>query len=467
MQRRHFLVSAAAASLAAATGPTLIPTAVQAQAVDYRALVCIFLYGGNDGLNMVTPYDTTRHAMYSAVRGAVALPRASLVQLNADYGLHPSLAALGTAWTEGALAPIFNVGPLFQPLTKDEYRNFRARGKTVPDSLFSHSDQQIQWETAHHDILLRTGWGGRAAQARSSLVVSVGGNGRFGLSDMAAPLVLPGPGSSFGIEGNFANQNARRKTALELMHAEAAEQTMHNAFATQQRDAFTVADRLAPTLRINPRDNASEPINAAFAPLIDGNRNLTTGLARQLYQIAKLIEYRSTAPLSVGSTRHVYFAQLGGFDTHGDQVASGDATAGQHAGLMKQLGDAMACFYQATKDLGLAGNVTTFTQSDFGRTFASNSSLGTDHAWGNNQLVMGAGVVGGTHGAYPELVLGGPDDVGVADWEKQGRWIPKISVDQYAATMLRWWGLDDSQVRGALPNLGNFGSSAYLNFMRT
>jgi uncharacterized protein (DUF1501 family) len=465
MQRRHFLWSTAA-TMAGAAVPSLLPGAVQAQSSDYKALVCIFLYGGNDGMNMVAPRDATRYSQYAGVRGALALPQGSLVPLGTDYGLHPSMAALSTAWADKALAPVFNVGPLFQPLTKDEYRNFQARGKTIPESLFAHNHQQTLWETGYHDVSRRTGWGGRAAQARSSLVVAAAGNGRFGLADMQAPLVVPGPGAIFGLEGPFSGQNAARRTALMALHADASPQLMHGAFAGQQRDAFAVADRLAATVRINPRDNPGEAINAAFAPVTDAGRNLTTGLAKQLYQIAKLIEYRSSAPPAVGNTRHIYFASLGGFDTHGNQVA-GNAMQGDHAGLMKTLADAMGAFYQAIKDLGLASNVTAFTQSDFGRTFAPNSSLGTDHAWGNNQLVMGGAVNGNaSYGAYPELVLGGPNDVGESQSERQGRWIPTASVDQYAATLLRWWGLADNQIDSVLPNLRNFGSARSLGFMK-
>lgn len=464
MQRRHFLGTAAAAMAGAALSP-LIPGAAQAQAADYRALVCIFLYGGNDGLNMVVPRDSTRHGQYAAVRQALALPQGALVPLGTDYGLHPSMAALSGAWSDGALAPVFNVGPLFQPLTKDDYRNYIARGKTVPDSLFSHSHQQGLWETGHHDATRRTGWGGRAAQARSSVVVSAGGNGRFGVGDLQAPLVIPGPGANFGLEGYFQGPAAATRTALMALHADSDAQVMHNAFATQQRDTFAVSGGLASILHINPRDNPGEPLNGAFAPVTDANGTLSTGLARQLYQIAKLIAYRSSASAGVSGTRQIFFASLGGFDTHGNQI-EGNSLQGQHAGLMKTLADAMSAFHQATKDMGLAANVTTCTQSDFGRTFAPNDSLGTDHAWGNHQLVMGGAVRGNaTHGIYPELVLGGPDDVGTSSWELQGRWIPTASVDQYGATLLRWWGLDEAGIDSVFPNLANFGSARSLGFL--
>ncbi|AEG91442.1 DUF1501 domain-containing protein [Ramlibacter tataouinensis] len=460
MQRRQFL-SAAGASLAAG-----LASPARAQSTDYRALVCIFLYGGNDGMNMVVPRDAGRHGQYAAVRKALALPQGSLVPLGADYGLHPSMAALAPAWAAQSLAPVFNVGPLYQPLTRDEYLNHKARGKTVPESLFSHHHQQLLWETAHHDASRLSGWGGRAAAARSGTVMAGGGNGRFGLTEHQAALVFPAPGAAFGLEGWFGNQNAARLAALRTLHAESSEQILHNAYAGRQREAMALADQLGPTLRINPKDNPGEAINSAFAPLIDAQRALTTPLARQLYQIAKLIEYRANLPAGLGGSRHIYFATLGGFDTHGNQIGT-DVLQGTHANLLKTLADAMAAFHAATEDLGLAANVTTFTQSDFGRTFAPNSSRGTDHAWGNHQLVLGGAVIGNaTYGRYPELALGGPDDAGQAQWERLGRWVPTASVDQYAATLLRWWGLGEGQIDGVLPNLRNFGSARGLNFLR-
>jgi len=180
---------------------------------------------------------------------------------------------------------------------------------------------------------------------------------------------------------------------------------------------------------------------------------LTTSLAKQLYQIAKMVFRRDT----VQGSRQVFFAQMDGFDTHANQLVTGAPTEGEHARLLKQLGDALGAFYAAMKAIGMSDAVTTFTQSDFGRTFTPNNSTGTDHAWGNQHLVIGGAVKGGTtYGTYPELTPGGPDDVGVDPWERHGRWIPTTSVDQYAATLLGWLGLNDTQLLGVLPNLKNF-----------
>ena len=466
MYRRNFL-QAAAASLGTGVLPALLTGAARAQSSGYRALVCIFLYGGNDGTNTIVPRDATRYTQYASVRKQLALPASSLLPLNADWGLHPALAGLSTAWAEQALAPVFNVGPLFQPLTRNEYLNARALGKTAPQSLFSHYHQQLLWETAHHDVSRRSGWGGRAAATRSGLVMSGTSTSRFGLTEQATPVVFPAPGAVFGVQGYWGGPNATRRSALQALHDEASGQMLQTAYAKSQREAMVLADQLGPILRINPKDNPGEPINVAFAPVTDSSGRLTTELARQLYQIAKLIEYRASLPTTVGNASgHVYFAALGGFDTHGNQIGN-DVLSGDHATLLKTLGDAMGAFYQATKTLGLASGVTTFTQSDFGRTSVSNASRGTDHGWGNHHLVMGGSVIGNTtYGTYPSLVLGGPDDAGGPVWEQQGRWIPTASVDQYTATLLRWWGLDETQLSGLLPNLVNFGSARSLGFLR-
>jgi len=473
MQRRRWLqlaggTLASALGTAGLSGLMLAPRS--AYAADYKALVCLFLYGGNDGMNTVVPTDATRHGQYSSVRGALALPRSSLVGLGGtDYGLHPSLSALAGAWSDGALAPVFNVGPLYRPITKAEYRAADASSSLVPDSLFSHSDQQALWEAASTDALTRTGWGGRAAEVLNTTnpVISLGsGGGRFGLSSLNAALGLPDPGQNFGVDGHTAADLgwapvAARKAALDTLYAQAQDNVMLEAYAQQQREAFATSQRLAPIVQAQPGSAAASAlIDQAFAPLIV-NGQLSTPLAKQLYQIAKLIANNAT----VQGNRQIFFASQGGFDTHGNQIAYGNALQGTHAGLLKQLGDACAAFHQAMKNLGMGPQVTLFTQSDFGRTFKPNNSSGTDHAWGNHQIVLGGAVKGGaTYGTYPTLALGGPDDVGVDSWELQGRWIPTTSVDQYAATLLRWFGADDGQLGAILPNLGNF-SQRTLGFL--
>ena len=237
---------------------------------------------------------------------------------------------------------------------------------------------------------------------------------------------------------------------------------MGEAFARQLRSSFDLETRLTGLFSWNADPNADPTgITAAFAPLI-ANGNLSSGIARQLYQVARFVANRSV----VQGNRQIFFVQMGGFDNHEGQI-NGDALQGTHANLLRQCGDAMAAFWRALKAIGMSDRVTLFTQSDFGRTFAPNESSGTDHAWGNEHLLLGGAVAGAaTYGTYPVLQLGGPDDVGVDSWELQGRWIPSSSVDQYAATLLRWWGMNETQLDQALPNLRNFGSARNLGFMR-
>lgn len=468
LNRRRWL-QFTGSTLAGALGATSLSALVQSPAnaqAGYKALVCVFLYGGNDGLNTIVPTDTSRYNQYQGVRGALALPRSSLLGLaGTDFGLHPSLSALAGVWADQGLAPVFNVGPLQAPLSKAEFRSLPASDARIPDNLFSHSDQQVLWEAASSRVIERTGWGGRAASAMGTTnpVISVGGNGRFGLSALDTPLVLPEPGGTFGLQGMSSTTWApevERKRALEALYASTGGHVLLDRYAAQQRDALDMSVRLGALVKLRPGDVPSSVIDTAFAPItVDGR--ISTGIGRQLYQVAKLVEGRVT----VQGDRQIFFAQQGGYDNHSGQIAA-TSLEGEHARLLQALGDAMACFYGAMKAIGMGDSVTLFTQSDFGRTFAPNSSSGTDHAWGNHHLVMGGAVQGGTtYGSYPELVLGGPDDVGQQSWELHGRWIPKLSVDQYAATLLGWFGASDGQLDGILPNLRNFGSARRIGFL--
>lgn len=466
-QRRR-LLGASSAALAGGLGlgvSSLLQAPARAAADDYKALVCLFFFGGNDGMNMVAPRDATRHAAYAAVRGPLALPRSSLVALNNDYGLHPSLSALAPLWADNALAAVHNVGPLYAPLTKAQYRAATGGDILLPDNLFSHSDQQRLWSASSSSTFTATGWGGRASAVLGTTnpVISFGGNAHFGLGVPGSPWVLPDAGSSFGLDGFYDSTPQRaRRLALQQLMAESQSLPLTEAYAQQQRDAFDLETRFGNLFAFNP-DPATDAsgITAAFLPLITAGK-INTNVARQLYQVARFVDQRST----VRGTRQIFFVQMGGFDHHAGQVG-GSATTGSHAALLKQAGDGMAAFWRALKAIGMDNQVTLFTQSDFGRSFKPNETGGTDHAWGNQQLVMGAAVAGqATYGRYPELVLGGPDDVGVDDWELQGRWIPSASVDQYAATLLRWWGMNEGQLDSALPNLRNFGAARNLGFMR-
>ena len=466
MSRRGWLARSGASlagALGAGTLGNLTLGVSPAHAADYKALVCIFLYGGNDGMNMIVPTDAGRYGAYKNVRQRLALPSTSLTPLaGIDFGLHPAMAALAPAWAEGSLAPVFNVGPLYKPMTKAQYRAEPNTSRQLPDNLFSHSDQQSHWETGSIRMGTRSGWGARASaeMATANPVISVGGSTRFGTSDLQTPLMIPGyPGANFGLDGLQAQDlgwepNMLRRNALNTLYGMGQDLSLSEAYATAQRNAFSVSSRLAALVKVKPGGvGAVAAIDLAFAPLIGGDGAIKTSLGRQLYQVAKLI----TANTTVQGNRQIFFAEMGGFDTHANQVINGTPTGGYHATLLKEVGDAMACFHAAMKGVGLSDAVTAFTQSDFGRTFGINNNLGTDHAWGNQHLVLGGAVNGGTsYGTYPELTLGGPDDVGVDTWERQGRWLPTTSVDQYAATLLGWFGATDTQLARVLPNLQNF-----------
>ncbi|WP_424195968.1 DUF1501 domain-containing protein [Ampullimonas aquatilis] len=447
MNRRTFLQQGLA--LGALSSMNLLSVGeAQAQASGYRALVCIFLFGGNDGNNTILPLDSTGWNNYSNVRGSspVGLNRADIVQLDANFGLHPSLAALKSVWDDGGLTGVLNVGPLAEPLTKNDYLNAKSLGKVIPESLFSHSDQQAQWENGTASVVERTGWGGRTAmQTSGSQVMSLGGNNHFSLSALSGPLVLPGPGGSLGLEGYYGYQNALRKSNLATIinNANSGANLMLKSFTNIQNNALSKGAQLTPILQTRPTQGGNSEIDAAFAPVISGT-SLKSDLAGQLYQIAKLIKNRG------GASQQIFFASLGGFDTHDNQPE-------RQSALLQTLGDAMAAFYNATKALGVAQNVTAFTEADFGRTLKPNSSSGTDHAWGNHQFVMGGAVQNQQMvGTLPELVLGGADDVGKDSWELHGRWIPRISVSQMGATLAKWYGLNDTQLAQVFPSLVKF-----------
>lgn len=425
-----------------------------AQGSGYKALVCVFLGGGNDGNNMVIPADTAGYSAYSAVRGTsgLAIAQGSLLQvvpksLGIPFGLHPSLAALHPLFDSGNLAVVCNVGPLVEPITKETYLS----GAPKPYQLFSHSDQIAQWQTSVSTGPSPTGWGGRVADAFGAdtglpKVTALAG-GAFTRGQITSPLsVAPAPAplntllALNGFGTNTAEQT-RKKTMEYLRTIDRGSALVRAAQDTTQR-----AVDLAATLNV-------DPVLTTVFP--------NTSLGNQLKQIAKLIKFNqtSTAPLA----RQIFFCSLGGFDTHQGQVAT-------QSTLLTQVGQAMKAFYDSTVELGLAPDVTTFTLSDFGRTFqpaGSGGIVGSDHAWGNHHLVMGGSVFGGDFfgvpgkngTVFPTLQLSGPDDT-----DTRGRWIPTSSVDQYAATFARWFDVSASDINTIFPRLSHF-SPSHLAFL--
>jgi uncharacterized protein (DUF1501 family) len=404
---------------------------------DYKALVCLFLYGGNDANNVLIPNDSTNYQIYSKARGALAIPRASLKPLTVQtgdgrqYGFHPNLPELANLFNQGKLTMVANVGTLVGPTTRSDYVNGTA---AVPDNLFSHQDQAVQWMTSVPDRGdIRTGWGGRAADllaslnsnSKVSLALSIAGTNTFEVGNVVIPYLIS-PDGSLGLRGigsdnpNEAIRIQGFKNLLNLSHSNLLEA----AYADTMSRSITENEVLTSAL------NGIAALHTAFPD---------TDLGRQLAMVAKLIAARS----NLGMQRQIFFCAVGGYDTHGDQLAA-------QSGLLGELSAAMNAFYSATVELGVSQSVTTFTASDFGRTLPTNGG-GSDHGWGSHQLVMGGAVRGNRlYGTFPTLAVNGPDDT------EDGRWIPTTSVDEFSATLARWFGVADGDMPTVFPNIGRF-----------
>ena len=417
-------------------------------APDYKALVCVFMFGGNDGNNTLIPIDTAGYGQYAAARppsSAINLAQASLlpiqpVNLGMPFGLHPALPELQTLFAQRKMAILANVGTLLQPTSKAQY-NAGVR----PLSLYSHADQQAQWQSSISNNPAGTGWGGRLADKVASfnaasgfpVVTSLDGTVLFTTGTATVPLTIPVTGS-FALSGytGAAAANARLAAVQQLLTQGSA-----NTFVTGANAIGTQALQLSAT--VNP---ILANTNSTVAPIFASQK---TGTANQLYQVAKMIEARA----ATGAKRQIFFVQLGSFDTHGDQI-------NRQQNLFAELSPALKAFYDATVALGVSAQVTTFTLSDFGRTFQPASGGGTDHAWGNHHFIMGDSVKGGSmYGQYPQLILGGPSDA-----ESEGRWLPSTAVDQYGATLARWFGVASADLGAVFPNLAKFPTSD-LGFM--
>jgi uncharacterized protein (DUF1501 family) len=420
-----------------------------AQTSDYKALVCVFLFGGNDSDNMVVPHDN--YAEYAAVRNpnatTVYIPQEALLPISPPsgretYGLHPSFTALHPLFAEGKLAIVTNMGPLVEPTTRETYRNGTARR---PINLFSHSDQQSLWQTSISTSLSQTGWGGRIADRAHGLnpststfpmMVTTAGLTVFASGSSSRPLaVAPHPtpvNAALRLDGFDESQasTTRRDAMVRLLGVDTSPVLVRNASAITR-----TALEIQAVLRTVP-----EPAVPEFP---------NTPLAYQLWQVAKLIALRDM----LGLRRQIFFCSIGGFDLHANEPAT-------HAGLLTQLSGALRAFYDATVALGVASQVTTFTMSDFARTFRPNGNQGTDHAWGSHQFVMGGAVRGGDfyYGGdrpFPRLIPDGDDDADAGSGAR-GRWIPKIAVEQYGATLASWYGVSGGDLAAVFPNLSRF-----------
>lgn len=441
---------------------------------DYKALVCVFLGGGNDGNNFIIP-RLSGYANYSAARQVLAIPEGALNAITPinndgnDYGFHPACVELANLFSAGKMAILFNTGPLVSPITRDEYLKKLV---ATPPQLFSHSDQAIHWQTSLPDQPPRTGWGGRVAdklhpyqydlthvgsaanQAQIALCTSVAGANTFEAgndvqhysvsTNGAVVLNNPyGPGSQFYLN---------RKNALLGVINQASTNLQEQAYSEVLGRSAGLADTL--NAAISPT-SAPGYFTAAFPG---------TSLGSQLKMVARMIAGRDALKMK----RQIFFVSVAGYDTHAAQVSIVNGTpnslTGAHTDLLNELSEAIGAFQAAIEQIAagpfgggdLVNKVVGFTASDFGRTFPSNGQ-GSDHGWGSHHIIFGgdgtaSGAVRGrrTYGGFPVLQIDGPNDTST------GRWIPTTSVDEYSATLAKWFGVNSTNLPYVFPNLGRF-----------
>ena len=494
--RRDFIRRAACAAVGTAAMTCSIrdlrlmnAAVAQSNINDYKALVCIFLQGGNDSNNLIVPTVASEYANYAGIRTPVlALPQGSLFNLQKpktgtsyvnppvgdpnnfvdpaghSFGLHPAGPELAELFYEGKLAVLFNTGTLVFPMTRAQYLGGILQ---KPPQLFSHADQVTQWQTSVPNQPPTTGWGGRCADllnsiqpgSQISLCVSLAGANTFEVGNIVSQYSVSTSGaiSLQGVSGarlaaltnilglNYANLQEQAYAGI-AQHSIQSGNLLNNAITNTQGKFFT-----------NP------PFPTTVTNLVSGSK-FGSSLGPQLQMIARLIEAgnRSIAQGGFGMKRQIFFCQVGGYDLHTGQTNydtnnPNNVMNGAHSNLIAELSQSLLAFQRAMEQLeplypGISQKVTAFTASDFSRTFPSNGQ-GTDHGWGSHHLIAGGAVKGGqTYGTWPTLAVNGPDDTGT------GRWIPTTAIDQYFATLATWFGVDNSNLATVFPNVGNFAS---------
>ena len=450
--RREFLKRASALSLTGVAAPWALNLAAMgeaaaAAATDYKALVCVFMVGGNDNANTLVPYDAPSHAAYQTQRASIAIardtlgasvlnPAAALPEAR-QYALAPELQPLVPLFDAGQLAVMLNVGTLVRPTSKLEYSNKSA---PLPPKLFSHNDQQSVWQSSAPEGST-SGWGGRMGD----LFAAGNGNATFTCVSVAGNAVYLSGNSAVQYQVTPNGSVPLSALAKPLFGSQACSDALR-ALVTAPRSHLFEAEHA----RVMKR---SIEADAQLTSALVGTAALRTvfppgnPLAAQLAMVARMISART----ALSAKRQVFFVSLGGFDTH-------DGILTEHPALMATVGQALAAFQAATVEMGVANSVTAFTASDFGRTLTTDGD-GSDHGWGSMHFVLGGAVNGRAfYGAAPVIANNGPDDVG------QGRLLPSMAVDQFGATLASWFGVSHTDLASVLPNIGNY-STRDLGFM--
>jgi uncharacterized protein (DUF1501 family) len=483
--RRDFIRQAACAAVGTAALTSSIrdlrfmnAAVAQSNINDYKALVCIFLAGGNDSNNLIIPTNQTEYDKYASIRTAVlAIPQPSILNfdgaylpLNSDgntYGIHPACPELRTLFGEGKLAMLFNTGTLLFPTTRTQYNSLVS---IRPPQLFSHADQVTQWQTSIPDQPPLTGWGGRCADllasvqpsAPISLSVTLNGANTFEVGNIVSQYSV-----STGGAISLSGVSGTRLTALNSILGLSSPNMQVQAYGNVAAHAINTGTLLNNAITATAATNYWTTPFPGTVTVPTGLNTFGSSLGPQLKMIARLIEAgsRSVASGGFGMKRQIFFCQVGGYDLHTGQATVGTPTTGAHANLLAELSQCMYAFQRAMEQIGVAhadpgfgGRVTAFTSSDFGRTFPSNGQ-GSDHGWGSHHMIMGGAVNGRrTYGRFPVLAVNGPDDTNT------GRWIPSTSCDQYFATLATWFGVDNSNLSTVFPNIGRF-PTANLGFV--
>jgi uncharacterized protein (DUF1501 family) len=469
--RRQFLRTASMASMAGISASPFIlglnsmaAIAQSSSSTGYKALVCVFLQGGNDGHGTVIATDPSSYSAFTTARSGapgLAYPMAELLpitlktpQSGRTFALNPALTGVQNLFTAGRAAIVANSGTLIAPATKAQVN---ANSVPLPASLYSHFDQTAAWQAiaSNGGSAEHVGWGGAVADLIESMnmntnsmftCISTAGIALFlsGQASFQLNVTSAGPIPIYGMANPPFGLPTTANPLSAILTADESNLFAKEYGVVVNRSIQAQSMLASSMLPAGPGGVPNPPqyLDPQTKMLVDNQLGIS------LQTVARIISGSS----ALGVTRQIFYVQLGSFDTHNNQAI-------QHAQLLSQLGGALEYFDGLMVANGMGNNVTTFTASDFGRTLTCNSN-GTDHGWGSHHFVVGGAVQGqDMYGQYPVVGADQANDVGA------GRLIPTTSVDQYAGTLARWFGLSDGQVRQVFPNFGNFGSSPYLGFM--